>query len=109
MPDRACEFDSRVAHMAYKDSEVRRLAEKARATEKRKTLNAYKVEHGCTDCGYNKDARALEFDHLPGTEKTNTVMALCYKSWNVIWAEVEKCEVVCANCHAIRTMDRLGL
>jgi hypothetical protein len=86
-----------------------KLADKARAREKREALNAYKVEQGCVDCGYNQDARALEFDHKPGTEKVRTVASLTYASWQVIWAEVAKCEVVCANCHAIRTMDRLGL
>jgi hypothetical protein len=95
--------------VAYKDQEVKKAREYARAAEKRKVLNAYKIEKGCTDCGYNKDARALEFDHLPGTEKQRTVASLLYASWEVIWAEVAKCEVVCANCHAIRTMDRLGL
>ena len=93
--------------MAYKDSAIRREREHARANEKRLALAAYKVEKGCVDCGYNQDARALEFDHLPGEEKLRTVASLCYASWDVIWAEVDKCEVVCANCHAIRTMDRI--
>lgn len=95
--------------MAYKDKEARRLHYLAKATEKRAKLAEYKVEQGCTDCGYNKDARALEFDHKPGSDKIKTVASLLYSSWSVIWAEIEKCEVVCANCHAIRTMDRLGL
>jgi hypothetical protein len=93
--------------VAYKDKEVKRAVELARANEKRKALAQFKVQVGCTDCGYNKDARALEFDHLPGFTKVGTVAGLCYASWKVIWAEVAKCEVVCANCHAIRTFDRM--
>lgn len=95
--------------MAYKDKEARRLHYLAKATEKRAVLAEYKVEKGCADCGYNEDARALEFDHLPGVEKSQTVASLLYQSWARIWDEVAKCEVVCANDHAIRTMDRLGL
>jgi hypothetical protein len=95
--------------MAYKDREARRAAEHARASEKRAALAAYKVEVGCIDCGYNEDARALEFDHINPENKERTVASLMYAAWDVIWAEVAKCDVVCANHHAIRTMERLGL
>lgn len=94
--------------MAYKNAEVRREKELMRASEKRVALNAYKVEVGCVDCGYNVDARALEFDHMPGSNKIMPVMGMCWRSWDAIWAEVDKCEVVCCNCHAIRTQARLG-
>ena len=83
--------------------------DRLRADEKRAALAAYKVIQCCVDCGYNDDARALEFDHIPGSEKIQSVASMMYKSWDKIWDEVAKCEVVCANCHAIRTMDRLGL
>lgn len=74
-------------------------------------LAAYKVEKGCMDCGYNKDARALEFDHIensgkPYTGKQRTVASMMYYRWEKIMKEVKKCEVVCCNCHAIRTLDR---
>jgi hypothetical protein len=32
-------------------------------------IHAYQLEKGCIDCGFNKHPAALEFDHLPGTEK----------------------------------------
>ncbi|QQV92500.1 HNH endonuclease [Streptomyces phage MeganTheeKilla] len=80
--------------------------DKLRADEKREALRKYLVEKGCVDCGYNHHHAALEFDHLPGYTKIKNVMAMTYNSWEVIWAEVEKCEVVCANCHAIRTHER---
>ena len=86
-----------------------KLRDKARASEKREVLAKYKVEKGCVDCGYNKNPLALEFDHLPGTTKRKNVAALLYNSWKIIWEEVAKCEVVCANCHAIRTFTRMGL
>lgn len=81
--------------------------QKARADERRNAVAAYKLAQGCADCGYNENALALEFDHLPGTEKKRTVASLMYNSWEAIWAEIAKCEVVCANCHAIRTFTRM--
>lgn len=83
--------------------------ERANARAKRAKLAEYKLEKGCVDCGYRDNALALEFDHLPGSMKTRTVASMMYSSWDVIWAEVAKCEVVCANCHAIRTFTRLNL
>lgn len=80
--------------------------DRERADAKRAILKNYLTEHGCVDCGYNANAAALEFDHLPEYTKTKNVMGLTYNSWDVIWAEVAKCEVVCANCHAIRTEVR---
>jgi hypothetical protein len=88
------------------DAKVR---DKARAAEKKRALDEYKIKTGCADCGYNIHPAALEFDHLPEFEKSRNVATLMYNSWAKIWAEVAKCEVVCCNCHAIRTMNRRGL
>jgi len=47
----------------------------------------------------------FEFDHLPGSEKANNVswLAKMGRSVEKLMAEIAKCEVVCANCHRIRT------
>lgn len=82
-----------------------------RADKKRKAIAKYKLEKGCVECGYNKDARALEFDHIensgkPNSGKQRTVASMMYSAWETILEEISKCEVVCCNCHAIRTLDR---
>lgn len=82
-----------------------------RAKLKRKMVADYKVEKGCADCGYNADPRALEFDHINndgtfGSGKQRTVASMMYSSWEKIMEEIAKCEVVCCNCHAIRTHKR---
>jgi hypothetical protein len=84
-----------------------REARKASAGRLRAEVASYKVDAGCIDCGYNANAYALEFDHLPGTDKLGTVASMMYRSRKAVWEEIEKCEVVCANCHAIRTMTRM--
>lgn len=67
---------------------------------------AYKMEQGCTDCGYREHPAALQFDHLPGTAKRGQISRLSRYSWERVLEEFAKCEVVCANCHAIRTTTR---
>lgn len=71
-------------------------------------LSSLKVQRGCADCGYNAHAAALDFDHLPGTQKCGEVgrMATWDETVDAALAEIEKCEVVCANCHRIRTYER---
>lgn len=71
-----------------------------------KFLTAYKLEAGCADCGYNAHAEALDFDHLPGTEKKFTIANNTRRSQSELMAEIAKCEVVCANCHRVRTKER---
>jgi len=60
----------------------------------------------CADCG-DTDIRVLEFDHLPEYEKSfNIAHRAGYFSWDKTSEEIKKCEVVCRNCHAKRTIDR---
>lgn len=70
-------------------------------------IQQVKVERGCADCGYKVDPVALDFDHLPGTEKKHRLATMAAGSTRAkIDAEIAKCEVVCANCHRIRTARR---
>lgn len=79
-----------------------------RAKRDRRYFQQIKVERGCTDCGYNTNAVALDFDHLPGSVKLYRVCTMAGMSRELIDAEIAKCEVVCANCHRIRTANRLN-
>jgi hypothetical protein len=77
--------------------------------ENRKKLLEYLMQHPCVDCG-NIDIRCLEFDHVRGT-KISTIARMLgkFENWNVIEAEIAKCEVRCANCHRIKTLERANL
>jgi hypothetical protein len=80
-----------------------------RDNKRRPLLDKIKIERGCADCGYNAYACALDFDHLPGQVKNFTLSIAVYwrKPLSDIEAEIEKCEVVCANCHRVRTANRI--
>ena len=71
-----------------------------RATKIRRWLDAYKGERGCVDCGYREHHAALHFDHVRGEKALNVCNA---KSVAQAEREIEKCDVRCANCHAVRT------
>lgn len=72
----------------------------------RKNLRDIFINSSCKDCG-NKDIRVLEFDHLPEFEKSSNICDMVSNnSWSDIEKEIKKCEIVCANCHKIRTVER---
>src|SRR6476661_2511115 len=71
----------------------------------REFILSYLKENGCVDCG-NTDVRVLEFDHLK--DKLYAVSDMIRTAYSIkkIKEEIEKCDVVCANCHRIRTYTR---
>jgi len=84
----------------------REKQEKANVRQKavRDFIAKYKTDRGCVDCGYNGHHSALEFDHI-GTDKELNVSYS--KSIGQALREISKCEIVCSNCHRIRTFNRL--
>lgn len=66
----------------------------------------YKLSVGCVDCGYNAHSEALDCDHLPGTEKLFELSKCGLYTLEEVEQELQKCEVVCANCHRVRTAQR---
>lgn len=64
----------------------------------------YLRTRACKDCG-NSDLRVLEFDHLYN-KKVGISKLIRNASWETVLLEISKCEIVCANCHRIRTLTR---
>lgn len=54
----------------------------------------------CSICGYNKCLKALNFHHIiPSTKSFGISERLTY-SWGTLKQELDKCALLCANCHA---------
>ena len=70
--------------------------------KRREWLYGYKLERGCSKCGYNKCSRALHLHHTDPKNKKITPSLMIHSGWSIenMKKEVDKCEVVCANCHA---------
>lgn len=61
----------------------------------------------CMDCGVTYPPYVMDFDHRPGEEKLFTIASqLAQVGLEKLLAEVEKCDIVCANCHRVRTHER---
>lgn len=59
----------------------------------------------CSDCKGRFPSCVMEFDHVHGT-KVHAIGDMKYYRLDRLLSELEKCEVVCSNCHAIRTHRR---
>jgi len=57
----------------------------------------------CTDCGGTFPSVCMEFDHRDGRGSGLTVTTAAGGSMATLLAEIERCDLVCANCHRIRT------
>lgn len=60
----------------------------------------------CNRCGYDKHDAALEFHHKDPNEKEFIISNVANKRWEVIKVELNKCELLCANCHRIEHSNR---
>jgi 5-methylcytosine-specific restriction endonuclease McrA len=76
---------------------------KKAVSKRRKLLKEKAISYlggKCTSCGYSKCADALEFHHIDPTQKD---FGISYKgvtrSWEKIKNELDKCMLVCSNCH----------
>ena len=79
---------------------------KNKRKQRKKYIDDLKMSKGCFDCGYDKHPEALQFDHLPGQEKSFEISKGMLKPLDEVLKEIKKCQVVCAWCHAIRTPNR---
>lgn len=79
---------------------------KVRSDRNKIYIDKIKAERGCVDCGETNPV-VLDFDHVRG-EKVKCVSDMARQSYGLktIQAEIDKCEVRCANCHRIVTDQR---
>lgn len=89
------------------DSGKKRAEIAARQQRNREYLWDYLSNSECADCG-EKDIIVLQFDHLRDKKYHVSEMVSQGASLASIKKEIEKCEVVCANCHLRRTAKQQG-
>lgn len=69
-------------------------------------VNSLKDNAECVDCGARYPYYVMDFDHLGDKEYNVSDMCRNMFSMDKLKAEIAKCEIVCANCHRIRTHTR---
>jgi hypothetical protein len=87
-----------------KQAKAKKSRLKLTIPQRKQLLLNYLKAHPCVDCG-ETDPAVLEFDHVRG-EKVATVYTLAVhhcRQWEVVEAEIAKCDIRCVNCHRRKT------
>jgi hypothetical protein len=83
-----------------------RIRDRVHRANTQKKTREIKLRSGCLHCGFNSHHAALEFHHRdPKTKKFRLGESRNY-SWKKVLEEIEKCDVLCSNCHAILEHDK---
>lgn len=105
-----CNTKSRVKY--YHTNSDNKESTKRSASKAKKRNQEYVWEYlrnnPCVDCG-ESDIIVLQFDHIKGT-KTESIAFMIQEGRTLekLKAEIEKCEVVCANDHMRRTAKQFN-
>jgi len=93
----------------YQIKHRKRIQEKQ--NQRRAKLASEIKSKPCTDCGNCFPPECMDFDHVRGKKLCNVAAIISSgKSDALLYAEIAKCDLVCANCHRIRTRKRkLGI
>ena len=92
--------------MPYKDPADDKARRLKRRREMRMIIDQAK-SCPCVDCKTQFSLLAMQFDHVRGKKKFNIAAALARcSSIENLKKEIAKCEVVCANCHLVRTAHK---
>jgi hypothetical protein len=75
---------------------------KKREAAIRQAVRELKSNTPCADCKRKYPHYVMDFDHIRG-KKAHNISTLMRKPTQQVWREIAKCELVCSNCHRVRT------
>lgn len=97
-----CSAAATLRKKKWRDNNPEKLVtkRKERKNLNRIRLREYKSTLVCARCPENRPA-TLHFHHLDPSIKTTQVSEMLSRTWKRVMAEIDKCIVLCANCHAV--------
>lgn len=90
----------------YKQNKRQYLDRNVRSYMKRRELVRQIKSRACADCGIQYPFYVMDFDHRQGETKEYELNRIDRMTKRALLREIEKCDVVCANCHRVRTYKR---
>jgi len=108
--------------MPYKDTEKQKQAQREsylRGKAAGKSTNSGRLNNQrrmqelkdnkpCADCGVVYRYYVLHYDHTEDNKVAGVSQLIKRVAWSKVLEEIEKCDLVCANCHAERTQKRMS-
>lgn len=95
-----------------KTDKGREIQKEMKRRKRERALNLIKEAKNkpCADCGNEYPHYVMDFDHLGNEEKLFNIGNTSERPLSLtrLQTEIDKCDVVCSNCHRIRTHNRRG-
>jgi hypothetical protein len=91
----------------YARNKQQYLEKNLRSFHKRRDYVRNMKDRPCADCGVKYPYYVMDFDHREDEIKEFGLNSLGRVTLSVLKREIDKCDVVCANCHRERTQQRL--
>jgi hypothetical protein len=101
------ECGKKITRSHYKRNKRAYLDRNTRARIRHRELIRRVKARPCAGCGVQYPYYVMDFDHRNGKDKVFGLNAVDRMTLPGILREIEKCDVVCANCHRERTQRRL--
>jgi hypothetical protein len=93
--------------MPYKDADIQKIEVRKNQNYKRLEYQRFKESNPCSDCKGFFHYSIMQHDHRDSEQK---LFLLSQRSASfgskIFMKEMNKCDLVCANCHGIRTWKR---
>lgn len=100
------EYDAQ-RYQAKKDLRIRQSRAQRKRTKE--WMDEIKAKIPCSDCGQSFPPVCMDWDHSPDSKKLDGIANMVAKGHRKqAEAEIKKCELVCSNCHRLRTSSRTG-
>lgn len=104
-------YQKKYAAQWYKDNKEitlkrSRKSTKANRERNQKFVREIKESNPCKDCGIKYPHYVMDFDHLDNKLDCVANMVGSSLSLETIQKEIDKCDLVCSNCHRTRTWKR---
>lgn len=101
------ECGKKITRSHYRRNKQAYLDRNARTYLRHRELIRRAKSRPCADCGVQYPYYVMDFDHRDGATKSFGLNSVARMTVTQILREIEKCDVVCANCHRERTQRRL--
>jgi len=66
-------------------------------------------DSACVDCGGKFPPYCMDFDHRNPSDKIGNIAHMLHAPIDLLLTEIEKCDIVCSNCHRIRSHSGYGI
>ncbi len=94
-------------YLGDEQKKKRRKRQRDKRNSLRKEVAQIKADATCADCGIDYPPHVMDFDHVRGEKVGNISELVQIGIRDKLLEEIEKCEIVCSNCHRERTYERL--